>query len=81
MIWNKTKENKIIMNSDANGLKINISKNGSVLKHVNQFIILQAVVTDSGSESEILSTLETALSKLNQYGKQEDFYTFWIKSA
>ena len=57
---------KIMTNSYANGLQNQISINGSILQHVNQFIYLGALVTDNGSKSEILSRLAKAQSSLSK---------------
>ena len=57
---------KIMTNSHANGLQNQISINGSILQHVNQFIYLGALVTDNGSKSEILSRLAKAQSSLSK---------------
>ena len=48
---------KIMTNSQANGLTNDITINGSVLQCVDQFIYLGAIVSDSGSKSEILSRI------------------------
>ena len=76
---------KIMTNSYANGLQSQISINGSILQHVNQFIHLGALVTDNGSKSEILSRLakaQSSLSKLiNNMGRQEHFSFFKDKAT
>ena len=49
---------KIMTNTHANGLQNEISINGSVLQCVDQFVYLGAIVSDSGSRTEILSRME-----------------------
>ena len=57
---------KIMTNSQANGLTNDITINGSVLQCVDQFIYLGAIVSDSGSKSEILSRIAKAQSSLSK---------------
>ena len=57
---------KIMTNSQANGLSNDITINGSVLQCVDQFIYLGAIVSDSGSKSEILSRIAKAQSSLSK---------------
>ena len=57
---------KIMTNSQANGLTNDITINGSVLQCVDQFIYLGAIVSDTGSKSEILSRIAKAQSSLSK---------------
>ena len=57
---------KIMTNTHTNGLQNEISINGSVLQCVDQFVYLGAIVSDSGSRTEILSRMAKAQSSLSK---------------
>ena len=52
------RKNIFMYYENANGLQNEISINGSVLQCVDQFVYLGAIVSDSGSRTEILSRME-----------------------
>ena len=67
MEWRSVlKKTKIMTNTHANGLQNEISINGSVLQCVDQFVYLGAIVSDSGSRTEILSRMAKAQSSLSK---------------
>ena len=66
---------KIMANNNADRIPNNINVNGQALQSVNQFQYLGAIVTDEGSQPEILSRIAkatTALAKLKPIWKDRN---------